>query len=121
MTMANEKAVLFIGANRPRPGKESEAKSLWLETGSWLESQQQLGWFSRWDGFWLTPHGGDMNSAFCCYGDRAKLDEWRRTDAFEAWVFRAGMCLDNLGVVPGVSFSAARDTMDRMTKATGVR
>jgi hypothetical protein len=62
-----------------------------------------------------------MNSAFCCYGDRAKLDEWRRTDAFEAWVFRAGMCLDNLGVVPGVSFSAARDTMDRMTKATGVR
>jgi len=119
--MSNEKAVLFIGANRPRPGKESEAKSLWLETAGWLESQQKAGYFSRWDGFWLTAHGGDLNSAFVCYGDRAKLDEWRRTDAFEAWVFRASMCLDNLGVVPGVNFAAAKETMERMSKITGIK
>lgn len=119
--MANEKAVLFIGANRPHPGKESEAKSLWLETGAWLENQQKAGYFQRWDGFWLTPHGGDMNNGFVCYGERAKLDEWRRTDAFEAWVFRAQMCLSGLGVVPGVNYSAGRETMERMSKATGTR
>jgi hypothetical protein len=119
--MANEKAVLFIGADRPRPGKETEAKSFWLESGSWFESQQKQGYFSRWDGFWLTPHGGDLNNVFCFYGERAKLDEWRRTDAFEAWVFRANMCLDNLGVIPGVNYAAAKETMERMTKATGVR
>ena len=117
--MANEKAVLFIGSNRPHLGREQEAMSLWQETGAWLDAQQKAGFFSRWDGFWLTAHGGDMNGAFICYGDRAKLDEWRRTDAFEAWVFRATNCLADLGVIPGVNFAAARETMERMSKATG--
>jgi hypothetical protein len=117
--MANEKAVLFIGANRPVPGREKEAMALWMETGAWLDTQQAAGYFSRWDGFWLTPHGGDMNSAWLCYGERAKLDEWRRTDAFEAWVFRAGSCMEGLGVIPGVNVAAAKETMDRRDKALG--
>jgi len=119
--MANEKAVLFIGANRPVRGKENEAKALWMETGAWLDAQQAAGFFTRWDGFWLTAHGGDMNSAFLVYGDRAKLDEWRRTDAFEAWVFRAGQVLDGMGVVPGVNYAAAKETMARMDKAIGTK
>ena len=90
-----------------------------METSAWLDSQQSNGWFTRWDGLWLTAHGGDMNNAFICYGDRAKLDEWRRTDAFESWVFRAMNCLENLGVIPGVSFAAARETMERRSKALG--
>lgn len=117
--MSNEKAVLFIGANHPIPGREKEARALWMETPAFLEAQQKAGYFTRWDGFWLTPHGGDMNSAYICYGERAKLDEWRRTDAFEAWVFRAQMCMDGLGVVPGVNSAAAKETMARMQKVTG--
>ena len=117
--MGNEKAVLFIGAYRPIPGRENEAMNLWTETGAWLDAQQKKGFFTRWDGFWLTPHGGDMNSAWLCYGERAKLDEWRRTDEFEAWVFRAGTCLEGLGVVPGVNFAAARETMERRNRALG--
>lgn len=117
--MANEKAVLFIGANRPIPGREAEALSLWAESSAWLDAQQKAGWFSRWDGYWLTPHGGDLNSAFTCYGERAKLDEWRRTDAFEAWVFRAMNCLSNVGVIPGVHFNAAQETMARRAKVVG--
>lgn len=119
--MSNEKAVLFIGANRPIIGRENEAKSLWLETPGWLESQCKLGYFTRWDGFWLTAHGGDMNSAYICYGERAKLDEWRRTDTFEAWVFRASNCLDGFGIVPGVNAAVARETMQRMDRALGQR
>ncbi len=117
--MAKEKAVLFIGASRPIPGREDQAMSLWRETGAWLDNQQRAGWFARWDGFWLTAHGGDMNSAFICYGDRAKLDEWRRTDEFEAWIFRAANCMEGLGTIPGVNFAAAAETMARMDKAIG--
>lgn len=119
--MSNEKAVLFIGANRPVRGKENEAKAFWMEAGSWLDSQAKAGFFSRWDGFWLTAHGGDMNSAFICYGERAKLDEWRRTDAFEAFVFRAGMVLENLGVVPGVNYAAAKETIERLDKVSATK
>jgi hypothetical protein len=117
--MANEKAVLFIGASRPIPGRETDALRIWQETGGWLDAQQKAGWFSRWDGFWLTAHGGDLNSAFICYGERAKLDEWRRTDEFEAWVFRAGSCMEGLGVIPGVNFAAAKETMERRAKVVG--
>ena len=117
--MANEKAVLFISANRPIVGREQEAMSQWTETGAWLESQQKLGWLTRWDGLWLTAHGGTMNTAFICYGDRAKLDEWRRTEGFEAWVFRSQTCMEGLSVVPGVNWAAVRETMDRRTKAVG--
>lgn len=117
--MKNEKAMLFIGSDRPFPGKEMEAMNLWKETGPWLDAQQKAGWFSRWDGFWLTAHGGDMNGAFLCYGERAKLDEWRRTDEFESWVFRAGKVIGGLGVIPGVNFAAAADTMARMAKVIG--
>ena len=117
--MANEKAVLFIGANRPIIGRETEAMSLWQETGAWLETAQRNGWFARWDGYWLTAHGGDLNAAFTVYGDRAKLDEWRRTDEFEAWVFRAQNCFDQLGVVPGVTYAASSETMARRARALG--
>jgi hypothetical protein len=117
--MANEKAVLFIGANRPIIGRENEAMGFWMESGAWLDSQCKAGHFDRWDGFWLTPHGGDLNSSFVCYGERAKLDEWRRTNEFEAWVFRATHCLEGFGVIPGVNHSAAQETMQRRAKAIG--
>jgi hypothetical protein len=117
--MANERAVLFIGANRPIPGREEQALKLWIEFGPWLDAQQKAGWFGRWDGFWLTPHGGELNSTFLLYGDRAKLDEWRRTDEFEAWVFRLTNCLEGVGVVPGVHYGAARETLERRAKALG--
>lgn len=119
--MANEKAVLFIGANRPVVGREQEAMSFWMETQGWLDSQQRMGWFTHWDGCWLTAHGGDMNTCIVCWGDRAKIDEWRRTDGFEAWVFRAMNCMEGLGVIPGVSFAAAKEIMDRRSKALGTR
>ena len=117
--MANEKAVLFISANRPIPGREQEAMSQWTETGAWLDNQQKLGWCTRWDGLWLTAHGGTVNCAFVCYGERAKLDEWRRTEGFEAWVFRTMSCMEGLAVVPGVNWAATRETMERRAKAVG--
>ena len=115
--MGNEKAVLFIGSDRPHLGKEQEAMSFWMETGPWLDQQIKAGFITRWDAFWLTAHGGDLNGAFVCYGDRAKLDEWRRTDEFESFVFRAGKCVAGLGVIPGVNYAAGKDTMQRMKNA----
>jgi hypothetical protein len=115
--MGNEKAVLFIGSDRPIVGREQDAMNLWSELGAWLDAQQKAGWFARWDSYWLTPHGGTLGSAIQCFGDRAKLDEWRRTDAFEALVFRMSACVGNLMVVPGVAYAAAKETMDRRTRA----
>ena len=117
--MANEKAVLFIGSNRPLPGHENDAMKVWYEAKGWYDSLVKDGWATRWDAFFLTPHGGDMNGAFVLYGDRAKLDELRRTDAWEAWVFRCMTCLEGFGVIPGVNFAAMHETMERRNKVVG--
>ena len=117
--MTNEKAVLWISANKPVVGRDQDAINLWIETPSWLDRQQRNSWFQRWDGIWLTAHGGTTNTAFLCYGERAKLDEWRRTEEFEAWVFRAQMCLEDLCVVPGVTADGMRDAFDRRKRALG--
>lgn len=116
--MTNEKAMIFIGCNRPIPGRETEAVRLWAETTGWLESQQNLGWFARWDGCWLTPHGGNMNSAFMCWGDRTKLDEWRRSDSFEAWCWRASACLEGFSVVSGMTWPVVREQWDRRLRSS---
>ena len=47
--MGNEKAVLFIGANGPIPGRENEAMNLWMETGGWLDKQQKAGLYDMQD------------------------------------------------------------------------
>jgi hypothetical protein len=39
--MANEKAVLFIGANKPIVGRDQDAINLWIETPSWLDRQMR--------------------------------------------------------------------------------
>jgi len=112
-----EKAVLFVGSNRPIVGRENEALKFWGEMGTWIEAQQKAGWFTRYDGMWLTPHGGDLNSAFFFYGERAKLDEWRRTDDFESFVFRITNLLSDVRVIPGVTFAASAETIARRVKA----
>jgi hypothetical protein len=119
--MANEKAVLFIGANKPIVGRDQDAINLWIETPSWLDRQMRANWFQRYDGIWLTAHGGTMNSAWMCYGERARMDEWRRSDEFEAWIFRAQMCLEDLCVCPGVTQEGIRDAMDRRKRALSGR
>ena len=115
--MANEKAVLYISANKPVTGRDQDAINLWVETPGWLDRQQRANWFQRWDGLWLTPHGGTTNSVWLCYGERARIDEWRRTDEFEAWMFRAQLCLDDLCICPGVTTEGIREAMDRRKRA----
>jgi hypothetical protein len=106
--MGNEKAVLCITINKPVVGREQDAIDLWLDTPGWLDEQQLAGWFQRFDGFWLTAQGATVNSSWLCYGERAKLDEWRRSEDFEAWVSRTQLCMEDLTIAPGVTTDAMR-------------
>ncbi len=109
-------AVLLIGWNEPRPGKEKESLSLWQEGKGYFDKLQKEGWFERYDTLGLTPHGGDLNGAFLLYGQRAKLDELRRRDDFEAIIFKLSTCLTGIGVVPGVAGEGIDQALSRMKK-----
>jgi hypothetical protein len=82
-------------------GKQELAK--WEKEGR-FESHEIIG---------LTPHCGETNGFILLRGDRAKLDELRRTDDFERFSMRLARYLQGYGVVPGVTEAGMQKVMDR--------
>jgi hypothetical protein len=97
-------AVLFIGWNRPIAGRESEAyKFLTGESVEILNKFQKQGYFESFDRIALMPHCGTTNGMLLLHGERAKLDELRRTDDFEHFSLKLMTLLEGYGVVPGLT------------------
>jgi hypothetical protein len=111
-------AVLFIGWNRPIAGVDpKKAYGHVMTEGVPFLRKLEGKSFEKIETIALTPHGGDMNGFILLYGERAKLDELRRTDEFEAFVMRLGELFDGLTVVPGVNWEGIQGVMKRYAKA----
>jgi len=107
-------AVLFIGWNRPIAGKEGEAfKFLMGEGAEVLAKFQKQGFFERTERVFLTPHCGTTNGMVLLFGERAKLDELRRTDEFERFSMQLMQLFDGYGVVPGLTGEGIDKAMSR--------
>jgi hypothetical protein len=107
-------ACLFIGYDRPVPGREAEAfKALKEEALPQIEVFAKEGWFESYDVIGLTPHCSNLNGFILLRGERAKLDELRRTDAFERFSMRMGRLLQGYGVVPGVTLEGLKKVHER--------
>jgi hypothetical protein len=107
-------AVLYIGWNRPVAGKENEAWKYFMEEGQGtLAKFQKQGFFERMERIALTPHSGTVNGFLLLFGERAKLDELRRTDEFERFSVRLMMLFDGYGVVPGLNGEGLDKAMAR--------
>src|SRR5262245_10912669 len=107
-------ACLFIGFNRPIPGREAQAWAELNQEGlAQIERFQKEGWFESYEVIGLTPNFGTSNDFVLLKGDRAKLDELRRSDAFERFSMRFGRLLQGYGVVPGLTLEGLRKVSER--------
>ena len=107
-------ACLFLGFNRPTPGKEEDAsKFLMNDVTETLQRYQREGYCESFQLVALTPHCGDLNLFFILNGERAKLDELRRTDDFEKLSMRLMTQWTGYGVIPGVTGEGLRKVSDR--------
>ncbi len=107
-------AVLFLGWNRPAAGREVKAfKFLAGEGQEILGKFQAQGYFERLDRIALTPHCGTTNGFILLHGDRAKLDELRRTDEFEHFSISLLQLFEGYGVVPGLNGEGLDQAMAR--------
>jgi hypothetical protein len=107
-------ACLFIGWNRPYPEHHKEAYSYLTREGrERLQTWKKEGWFETSEVFGLTAHGGDLNGCIIIKGERAKLDELRRTDDFERFSMTMSKNFDRYGVVPGVTEEGMKKVMER--------
>ena len=107
-------ACLFLGFDSPRPGREKEAFPHFMgPMQTQLDAFKKEGWFESYQSFALTPHSGTLNLGVLITGERAKLDELRRTDAFERFSLTLAQLFTGYGVIPGVSQEGMRKVADR--------
>jgi hypothetical protein len=107
-------AVLFMGWKRPIAGRENDAWRFMMgEAQETLGKFQKQGFFERMERIALTPHGGNTNGMLLLFGERAKLDELRRTDEFERLSVQLMTLFDGYGVVPGLNGEGLDKAMSR--------
>jgi hypothetical protein len=107
-------AVLFIGFDQPHDMTQVDKAFGWLGTEGHAYVKNNEGkYFERSEFLGLTAHGGDLNGCIILFGERAKLDEWRRTDDFEAFVMNLSQRFRRVGVIPGVNWDGIQAVMKR--------
>jgi hypothetical protein len=107
-------ACLFIGWGRPVPGREKDAFGFLMgEVRPFVRKLQSEGWFESHDFVGITPHGGDLSGFILLKGERAKLDELRRTDEFERISMNLNLRFFGYGVVPGVTGEGIDKVVER--------
>ena len=97
-------ACLFVGWNRPHVGLEKQAWTYVMGEGmATLDKFKAEGFIESTEVIGLTAHMADLNFFLLLFGERAKLDEMRRTDAFEKFSMQMSGLFDRYGVVPGLN------------------
>ena len=92
-------AGLFVGFGNPVRSRESQAVELFNETIGWFSQLQEDGEIESFEPVFLEPHGGDLGGFILIRGDAEKLSKLRVSDEFSQFIIRAGLSVDNIGVV----------------------
>jgi hypothetical protein len=117
--MAND--VVFIGWNRPIPGREHEASELFGQSMNYYEAQKRAGNITGYETILLDPHGGELNGFILIRGTRAKLDALVASDEFNSLTVKAAVYLSELGVVRGLTNEAVAPRIGQFMAATPKR
>jgi len=92
-------AGLFIGWGAVVRGREAEAIEAFNATMEYFAGLQADGTIESVEPVFLEQHGGDLNGFFFVRGDAEKLSALRVDEEFEGVILRAGLVVDNIGVV----------------------
>jgi len=90
---------LFIGWGEVVRGREAEAVETFNATIEYFTGLQTDGAIESFEPVFLEQHGGDLSGFFFVRGDAEGLSALRVDPDFEAVILRAGLIVDNIGVV----------------------
>jgi hypothetical protein len=106
------KNVIFIGWNRPIPGREKESAGHFQEFMALVIQFQQEGTIDSFEPVLLTAHGGDLNGFVLIRGEISKLQELKSTEAWRTHVTRAILHTEGFGVIDGVTGEGVSEQME---------
>ena len=92
-------AAIFIGWGAPVRGRETKALQVFGEAIAYYGKLQTAGTIESFEPVILTAHGGDLAGFVLIRGEAAKLEALKQTEDWRTIQIRAGMIVDNLGVI----------------------
>jgi hypothetical protein len=92
-------AGLFIGWGAVARGREKEAVDLFNEILGYYGRLQEDGEIESFEPVFLEPHGGDLAGFVLIRGDAERLASIRVSEEFTRYTIRAGLVVENFGVV----------------------
>ena len=90
---------LFIGWGQVVRGREGPAVDSFNDTVGYLGQLQGEGRIEDFEIVFLEPHGGDLDGFMLVRGSTAQMDAVRSDDEFVRNMTRAGLLVENLGIV----------------------
>jgi|SRR5215211_1270673 len=95
-------AALFIGWGAPISGREAKGLDVLNESVEYWGVLQQEGRIESFEVVLLYPHGGDLFGFALLRGSHEQLNEVGGDEEFLRLTTRAGLVVDNLGVVRAI-------------------
>lgn len=93
---------LFVGWGDLVHGREHKAAQVFGEAVQFFATLQRQGDIESMEVVGLEPHGGDLRGFALLRGDEEKLGRLRHRDDFRRIIDRAGVVVENVGVVSGL-------------------
>lgn len=108
--------VIFMGWDGSIPGREAMSAQHFQEFLGYLGGLQQAGKIASFEPVLLNPHGGDLNGFILIRGDSAQFDALSASEEWQIHITRAGIHLQGLGVVRGVTGEGTMAWMARWSQ-----
>jgi hypothetical protein len=104
-------AALFLGWGPAVRGRERQALTVFGEAVEFWTKLQQDGELESFETVFLEPHGGDLLGFFLVRGEREALARLRVREDVVRLNLRAGLTVENFGVVGGAVGSGIDEQM----------
>jgi hypothetical protein len=102
---------VFVGWNRPIPGRERMSVEHFAAFVEYLTGLQLKGIIKSFEPVFLNPHGGDLNGFFLIRGDSNQLDALMSTQEWTAHITRAAIHFDRCGVIRALTGDPLKERM----------
>lgn len=91
---------LFLGWNRPIPGREAGAGEIFQLCIRYFGELQRDEKIESFEPVFLTRHGGDLNGFFLIRGEKTQINELTDTTEFKELMMRVDHVVTGFGIIP---------------------
>ena len=92
-------SALFVGWGQPVRGREKRSLDVFNDAATYYGERLADGSIDSFEPVLLNPHGGDLQGFFLVKGSAQGLATMKDSEEFQRLHLRAGMIVENLGVI----------------------